>query len=63
MAKSLFGIQSDSVPGGSLDGKYSRAWLEDSFDFETASGKQIEVSKTRDYLGVSLSGKIPKRFL
>lgn len=56
MAK-LFNIQEDNIRHGSLEGKYNHNWVEESFDFEARTGKQVPLSHTKSYLGTSISSK------
>ncbi len=56
MAK-LFEIQENKIPHGNLEGKYNHDWVEESFNFEAKSGKQIPLSHTKTYLGTSISKK------
>lgn len=53
----LFNIQEDKIPHGNLEGKYNHNWVEESFNFETKSGKQISIAHTKTYLGTSISKK------
>src|SRR3989344_4092577 len=53
----LFNIQENKIPHGSLEGKYNHNWVEESFNFEGKSGKQIPLSHTKTYLGTSISKK------
>ncbi len=53
----LFDISEDKIQPGDLDGKYSHEWVEESFNFESHTGKQIPLSHTRTYLGTSISKK------
>lgn len=53
----LFHIIDDKSPYGGLEGKYSRDWVEESFNFEDKFGKQIALSHTKNYLGTSTSKK------
>ncbi len=50
----LFNIQENKIPHSSLEGKYSHEWVEESFNFEGKSGKQIPLSHTKTYLGTSI---------
>lgn len=56
MDKGLFEIK-NKIDKGDLPGKYSNSWIEDSFDFEKPSGKQIGLSQTKSYLGTSITRK------
>jgi len=42
---------------GDLSGKYSQTWVEESFNFEQASGRQRANITTENYIGASLSLK------
>ena len=53
----LFDISEDKIPHGSLEGKYNHNWVEESFNFEGQSGKQIPLSHTKTYLGTSIPRK------
>lgn len=53
----LFEIQEDKIQHGNLEGKYSHNWVEESFNFENQSGKQIPLTHTKTYLGTSISKK------
>lgn len=53
----LFDISEEKIERGNLEGKYSHTWVEESFNFENQTGKQIPLSHTRTYLGTS----IPRR--
>lgn len=53
----LFDISEDKIERGDLEGKYSHNWVEESFNFESHTGKQIPLSHTRTYLGTSISRK------
>lgn len=53
----LFEIQEDKINHGSLEGKYSHNWVEESFNFESQNGKQIPLSHTKTYLGTSIDKK------
>src|SRR3989339_1314054 len=53
----LFDISEDKIQRGDLEGKYSHEWVEESFNFESHTGKQIPLSHTRTYLGTSISKK------
>lgn len=57
MDEPLFGFKDNAVPDGDLNGKFKHSWVEDSFDFEGSVGVQPEISKTRSYIGSSISGK------
>lgn len=50
-----FDIQEDKIPHSSLEGKFSHDWVEESFNFESKSGKQIPLSQTKTYLGTSIA--------
>jgi penicillin-binding protein 2 len=52
----LFNIR-EEIPQGDLKGKYNRNWVEESLEFETKSGKQIPLARTKTYLGTSISKK------
>lgn len=56
MAK-LFNVSEEKIGDANLDGKYSRNWVEESFNFEGQSGKQVPISHTNNYLGTSISRK------
>ncbi|MEK7680596.1 MAG: penicillin-binding protein 2 [Patescibacteria group bacterium] len=45
----------DGAPN--LKGKYNHDWVEESFNFERSSGKQVKISQTKDYLGKSVDLK------
>lgn len=53
----LFNISEEKQRKGDLEGKYSRTWIEDSFSFEQAVGKQPAIAQTRNYLGTSIAKK------
>ena len=53
----LFNISEDKIHHGSLEGKYSHDWVEESFNFEAKAGKQIPLSHTKTYLGTSILKK------
>ena len=53
----LFDIREDRIHHGSLEGKYNHNWVEESFDFEARTGKQVSSSHTKVYLGTSISKK------
>ncbi len=53
----LFNISEEKQKKGDLEGKYSRTWIEDSFNFEQAVGKQPAIAQTRNYLGTSIAKK------
>jgi hypothetical protein len=53
----LFNISEEKTERGDLEGKYSHTWVEESFNFESRSGKQIPLSHTRAYLGASIPKK------
>ncbi len=56
MAK-LFNISEEKIGDANLDGKYSRNWVEESFNFEGQNGKQVPISQTNNYLGTNISKK------
>ncbi|MBI2038249.1 MAG: penicillin-binding protein 2 [Candidatus Magasanikbacteria bacterium] len=56
MAK-IFDISEEKIQRGDLDGKYSHNWVEESFNFERQTGKQISLSHTKTYLGTSIPRK------
>ena len=51
----LFDISEEKIQPGNLEGKYSHTWVEESFNFEAETGKQIALSQTKNYLGTSIS--------
>ncbi|MBP6859001.1 MAG: penicillin-binding protein 2 [Candidatus Magasanikbacteria bacterium] len=53
----LFDISEDKIQRGNLEGKYSRTWVEESFNFENQTGKQTALSHTKTYLGTSIERK------
>jgi penicillin-binding protein 2 len=53
----LFNISEDKIPHGDLEGKYSHNWVEESFNFEAQTGKQVAISHTKAYLGTSILKK------
>lgn len=53
----LFNISEEKTERGDLEGKYSHTWVEESFNFENQSGKQVPLSHTRTYLGASIPRK------
>lgn len=53
----LFDISEDKIQRGNLEGKYSRTWVEESFNFESQTGKQTALSHTKTYLGTSIERK------
>jgi len=57
MAKKIFEIQENKFPDDSLSGRYSRAWVEESFVFENPTGKQTGAPQTGSYLGTSINPK------
>ena len=52
-----FNISEDKINHGSLEGKYNHNWVEESFNFESQSGKQVPIAHTKTYLGTSISKK------
>ncbi|MDO8499516.1 MAG: penicillin-binding protein 2 [bacterium] len=53
-------IEIHSAPiesGGNLNGKYKHQWVEESFDFEDAVGRQPGFLHTREHLGLSIIDK------
>ncbi|HSR88971.1 MAG TPA: penicillin-binding protein 2 [Candidatus Udaeobacter sp.] len=51
----LFNIIDEKSPYGGLKGKYSRDWIEESFNFEDKTGKQVPLAHTKNYLGTSIA--------
>ncbi len=55
--KKFFEIESPRIPIDNLSGKYKKSWVEESFDFDSRSQRQIPTAHTKTFLGSSMSGK------
>jgi len=55
--KNIFEIESPHIPIDDLKGKYKEKWVEESFNFEGGTQKQIPLAQTNDYLGLSIKEK------
>ena len=60
--KQLFETQKEGGNLGNLPGKFRLNWVEESFDFENANGRQIAAPKTQSFLGASINSKKIKIF-